>query len=120
MPREGERGSLQAFVRPRGIRQLSLEPTPKKTRQRNKGSTKKSRTLRQKLLKQEQLPTSWASLTGYRWRYVRRTISRLTLLHNAIHGDGGLAFPDCVMKRREHLKNSSQNKFIELLPNTET
>ena len=26
---------------------------------------------------------------------VRRTISRLTLFHKAIHGDGGLAFPDC-------------------------
>ena len=51
---------------------------------------------------------------------VRRTISRLTLFHKAIHGDGGLAFPDYVMKRRRHLRNSSQNKFIELLPNTET
>ena len=50
----------------------------------------------------------------------RRTISRLTLFHKAIHGDGGLAFPDYVTKRRRHLKNSSQNKFIELLPNTET
>ena len=29
---------------------------------------------------------------------VRRTISRLTLFHKAIHGDGGLAFPDYVMK----------------------
>ena len=38
----------------------------------------------------------------------------------AIHGDGGLAFPDYVMKRSRHLRNSSQNKFIELLPNTET
>ena len=25
-----------------------------------------------------------------------------------------------VMKRRRHLRNSSQNKFIELLPNNET
>ena len=50
----------------------------------------------------------------------RRTISRLTLFHKAIHGDGGLAFPDYVTKRRRHLRNSSQNKFIELLPNTET
>ena len=25
-----------------------------------------------------------------------------------------------VMKRERHLRNSSQNKFIELLPNTET
>ena len=51
---------------------------------------------------------------------VWRTISRLTLFHKAIHGDGGLAFPDYVMKRRRHLRNSSQNKFIEPLPNTET
>ena len=51
---------------------------------------------------------------------VRRTISRLTLFHKAIHGDGGLAFPDYVMKCRRHLRNSSQNKFIELLSNTET
>ena len=51
---------------------------------------------------------------------VRRTISQLTLFHKAIHGDGGLAFPDYVMKRRRDLRNSSQNKFIELLPNTET
>jgi len=51
---------------------------------------------------------------------VRRTISRLTLFHNAIHGDGGLAFPDYVMKCRRHLRNCSHNKFIELLPNTET
>ena len=50
----------------------------------------------------------------------RRTISQLTLFHKAIHGDGGLAFPDYVTKRRRHLRNSSQNKFIELLPNTET
>ena len=35
-------------------------------------------------------------------------------------GDGGLAFPDYVMKHRRQLRNSSQNKFIELLPNTET
>ena len=51
---------------------------------------------------------------------VQRTISRLTLFHKAIHGDGGLAFPDYVMKCRRHLRNSSQNRFIELLPNTET
>ena len=52
---------------------------------------------------------------------VRTTISRLTLFHKAIHGDGGLAFPDYVTKkRRRHLRNSSQNKFIELLSNTET
>ena len=50
----------------------------------------------------------------------RRTILRLTLSHKAIHGDGGLAIPDYVTKRRRHLRNSSQNKFIELLPNTET
>ena len=50
----------------------------------------------------------------------RRTISRLTLFHKAIHGDGGQAFPDYVTKRRRHSRNSSQNKFIELLPNTET
>ena len=50
----------------------------------------------------------------------RRTISRLTLFHKAIHGDGGLAFLDYVTKRRRHLRNSSQNKFIELLLNTET
>ena len=31
-----------------------------------------------------------------------------------------LPFPDYVMKRRRHLRNPSQNKFIELLPNTET
>ena len=37
---------------------------------------------------------------------VRRTISRLTLFHKAIHGDGGLAFPDYVMKHRRHLRNS--------------
>ena len=51
---------------------------------------------------------------------IRRTISRLTLLHKAIHGDGGLAFPDYVTKRRRRLRNSSQNKFIEPLSNTET
>ena len=51
---------------------------------------------------------------------VRRTITRLILFHKAIHGDGGLAFPDYIMKRSRHLRNSSQNKFIELLPNTET
>ena len=51
---------------------------------------------------------------------VRRTISRLTLFHKAIHGHGGLAFPDYVMKCRRHLRNSSQSKFIELLSNTET
>ena len=28
--------------------------------------------------------------------------------------------PQAVMKRRRHLRNSSQDKFIELLPNTET
>ena len=50
----------------------------------------------------------------------QRTISRLTFLHKAIQGDGGLVFPDYVMKRRGLLRNSSQNKFIELLPNTET
>ena len=50
----------------------------------------------------------------------RRTISRLTLFHKAIHGDGGLAFLDYVTKRRRHLRNSSQNKFIEPLRNTET
>ena len=32
---------------------------------------------------------------------------------------GSLAFPDYVIKRRRHLRNSSQNKFI-VLPNTET
>ena len=51
---------------------------------------------------------------------VRRTISRLTLFHKAIYGDGGLSFPDYVMKRGRHLRNSSHYKFFELLPNTET
>ena len=51
---------------------------------------------------------------------VRRTISRLILFHKANNGDGGLAFPDYVMKRSRHLRNYSENKFIELLPNTET
>ena len=37
-----------------------------------------------------------------------------------IHGDGGLAFPDYGNKCRRHLRNSSQNKFIQLLLNTET
>ena len=51
----------------------------------------------------------------------RRTISWLTLFRKAIHGVGGLAVQDYVLKRRRHLRNSSQNKFIELLlPNTET
>ena len=40
---------------------------------------------------------------------VRRTISRLTLFHKAIHGDGGLAFPDYVMKRRTLAKTSLLN-----------
>ena len=31
---------------------------------------------------------------------VRRTITRLTLFHKAIHGDGGLAFPDYVTLAR--------------------
>ena len=44
----------------------------------------------------------------------------IKVIHKAIHDDGGLAFPDYVMKRRRHLRNSHQNKFIELLPNTET
>ena len=51
---------------------------------------------------------------------VRRTISRLILFHKAIHGAGGLAFPDYVMKRSRHLRNSNLNKFIELQPNTES
>jgi len=46
------------------------------------------------------------------------TISRLILFHKAIHGDGGLALPDYVMKRSRHLRNSNLNKFIELQPNT--
>ena len=36
-----------------------------------------------------------------------------------IHGDGGLALPDYDMKRSIYLRNTSQNKFIELLLNTE-
>ena len=53
-------------------------------------------------------------LNGLNWipLKVRRTISRLTLFHKAIHGDGGLAFPDYVMKRRRHLRNPSQNKLL--------
>ena len=47
---------------------------------------------------------------------VQRTIN---LIPQAIHGDSSLAFPDYVMKHKRHLRNSSQNKFIELLPNTE-
>ena len=35
---------------------------------------------------------------------VRRTILRLTLFHKAINRDGGLAFPDYVMKCRRHSK----------------
>ena len=51
----------------------------------------------------------------------RRTISRLTLFGKAIHGVGGLALQNYVLRRRRHLRNSSQNKFIKLpLPNTET
>ena len=30
------------------------------------------------------------------------------------------AFPDYVMKRGRHLRNSSQNKFVKQIPNTET
>ena len=38
---------------------------------------------------------------------VRRTISWLTLFNKAIHGDGGLAFPDCY---------EAQKTFKELKP----
>lgn len=40
-------------------------------------------------------------------------------LVGGIHGDGGLAFPDYVMRRTRHVRNSSRNKFIELLLNTD-
>ena len=50
---------------------------------------------------------------------VRRTILRLTLFHKAINRDGGLAFPDYVTRRTRHVRNSSRNKFIELLLNTD-
>ena len=51
LPRGSERGSLQSpCAASRGIRQLCLGPTLKKTRQTNRGSTKKSRILRKKLL----------------------------------------------------------------------
>ena len=51
LPRGSERGSLQSpCATSRGIRQLCLGPTLKKTRQTNRGSIKKSRILRKKLL----------------------------------------------------------------------
>ena len=49
----------------------------------------------------------------------RRIISRLTLFHKAIIVMAAW-LSQTVIKRRRHLRNSSQNKFIELLPNTET
>ena len=58
-------------------------------------------------------------LNELNWRY-ENNLMRLTLFHKAIHGNGSLAFPDYVMKCRRHLRNSSHNKFIELLPNTDT
>ena len=47
-------------------------------------------------------------------------ISLILRVNSYSLGDGGLAFPDYAMKHRRQLRNSSQNKFIELLPNTET
>ena len=35
---------------------------------------------------------------------VRRTISRLTLFHKAIHGDGGLAFPRLCYEAQKTFK----------------
>lgn len=50
---------------------------------------------------------------------VGRTIARPTLFHKAIHSEDGLAFPNYLINRSRHLRNS-QNKFIELQPHTET
>ena len=72
--------------------------------------------------KRGSLQSPCEALRGVRQlKKTRRTISRLTLFRKAIHGVGGLALQYYVLKRRRHLRNSSQNKFIELLlPNTET
>ena len=45
-PKAQTAGAYPGFITSRGIRKLSLGPTLKKTRQTNRGSTKKSRTLR--------------------------------------------------------------------------
>ena len=107
----------------RRIHQLSLGPALKKrTRQTNRGSTKRSRALRQKLLYAE-TRNSYQPLERVKLDTAKGTKNNLTvnlIFHKAIHGDGGLAFPDYVMKCWRHLRNSSQNKFIELLSNTET
>ena len=122
LPLWSERGSLQSRAASRGIHQLSLGPALKKrTRQTNRGSTKRSRALRQNCYTREP-GTVTNLLNELNWipLKARRTISRLTLFHKAIHGDGGLASLDYVMKLRRHLRNCSQKKFNDLLPNTET
>ena len=45
-PKAQTAGAYLGFITSRGIRKLSLGPTLKKTRQTNRGSTKKSPTLR--------------------------------------------------------------------------
>ena len=100
------------------IRQLSLGPTLKKHVQQIEGVQRRAARFVKNCYTQEP-GTVTNLLNELNWipLKVRRIISRLTLFHKAIRGDGGLAFPNYVMKRRRH---SGQNKFIELLPKTET
>ena len=115
-------GSLQSPCEAsRGIRKLSLGPTLKKTLKQIEGVQRRAaRFVNNCHTREPGTVTSLLNELNWIPLKVRRTISRLTLFHKAIHGDGGLAFLDYITKGRRHLRNSNQNKFIELLPNTET
>ena len=95
---ESETGSLQSPCEAsRGIRQLSLGLTLKNnTRQKIEGVQRRAALFVKNCYMREP-GTVTDLLDEFNWipLKVRRTLSRLTLFHRAIHRDGGLAFPDC-------------------------
>ena len=125
MPQGSERGSLQCpGVASRGICQFSLGPALKKYVRQIEGVQRRAAHFIENCnagTRNSYQPLEWVKLDILK---VRRTIKN-NLAINFIPRSNSRwwrpGFPRlCYEVRRRHLRNSSQKKFIELLPNTET
>ena len=90
-----KQAAYKALVRPHV--EYSLGPTLKNnTRQKIEGVQRRTaRFVKNCYMREPGTVTNLLKELNWVPLKVRRTISWLTLFHKAIHGNGGLAFPDC-------------------------
>ena len=125
MPQGSERGSLQCpGVASRGICQFSLGPALKKYVKQIEEYKEELHASLKTVTREPGTVTNLLNELNWISLKVRRTIKNNLAINFIPRSNSRWWWPGfprlCYEVRRRHLRNSSQKKFIELLPNTET